>query len=884
MGKNILFHSIDDKTMETFVYLLNWIKDNLSFDILKECLLRRSEQNQIQSTILLNAFRCQYGKSYEKIVLILNFMKENFDRNFLMQFVLTSDLNILQVALVIGKMETIRFLFNWVEIHLGIDVLKQLILTNSMKNNRICLTTLLAAAMSKSKNKEMIDLILDFISKHVTEQEILSEFVLANGGISGRNILNCLIMWQPETALDFFNWTKEHLSVNEVKKCLMNGRAINDTIIETALHGAIKSNKNGENSKLIELILDFVKQNIEEQESLKEFVLANAKIDGGNILYYSLDCNEANTTAYLLEWVKHNFDPIALQKLVTNGRVVNNVVVDTALHKSIKCCHQKVQQNVKLILNFLKLHTDQEFLKKFMFTKDTIFNENALYFSMSDKTKDTAEFSHIYIKEYRNINELLKLSNKEKLMNNEMVVGILKEDTKNHFGRNEGITESILNMLYIHMEFIEMATEILTNWITRIIGDSNDWKFENIVCNSLKNRTTETAQYLLKWVENNLGIDAVKEFMLKRRADSNEIEETIFHKAIRCQHGKSKEKTEMILNFVDDTVKDSEIFLKNLFLNNYGNRGENILYYSLQYKTPKTAMYLFEWLKKYVDVNSLKDFVQNGRVVNDEIVATTLHIATYIQHDQNMEVIQILLDLEIVLANDKAHGGNILYYSMEHTNTKTALYLLNWVKDNLGIDALKEFVQNGRMRDNEVIATVLHNAIYFQNGESKEMIELALNFAKDYIQDQEFIKNFVLSNDKSRGGNVLYYSLQLRSIATAVFLLDWVQKYLGNDLLKKLVLNGVVIKNEIMATALHSAVIFQGKESKEIMELILNRMKKHTNKDFLRELVLKKDKFKHRNILDYSVGMGAFETAILLFDWVKENLGIDALNEFVPKK
>lgn len=84
----------------------------------------------------------------------------------------------------------------------------------------------------------------------------------------------------------------------------------------------------------------------------------------------------------------------------------------------------------------------------------------------------------------------------------------------------------------------------------------------------------------------------------------------------------------------------------------------------------------------------------------------------------------------MLLANDKVYGGNILYFSLQYRYVETTLYLLNWVKKYLGIEALKVLLMKCRVKEDEILETVLYRAVHLRGKESKEMIVFLIDFVK----------------------------------------------------------------------------------------------------------------------------------------------------------
>lgn len=394
----------------------------------------------------------------------------------------------------------------------------------------------------------------------------------------------------------------------------------------------------------------------------------------------------------------------------------------------------------------------------------------------------------------------------------------------------------------------------------------------NILYELVGRKATDITMDLLNWIKNYLGMDTFQMLIQNcNLMNNNEGMDTILHRAVgfRIEINDIMEMIDPILHMVDE---------------NNQTHSTSVI---------RTTSSLWKWFNQTICIDVEKELAVNKKIKNTKVIESKLQkILTFRYGDiETIKMIESLLNYikvnisdeeyikEIVLANDNTNGRNILFYSIKFLHGELSIFLLNWVKDNLGIEALKNFILKAEIVRNTVKETILYKVISMKNN---EILKLMLDFVAKNVKEKEFIKELILFNDKEKGENILFHSLDYGTVEITEYLLNWVIQNLGINIFKEFLIKRNADNNRIDEIAFHKAMRCQCRKSYEKTQLILNILNIHvTDKVFLKNLISSNYSKHGENIIDYSLHYPNVTLFSYLIEWVKNCLGLHILKEFI---
>lgn len=307
-------------------------------------------------------------------------------------------------------------------------------------------------------------------------------------------------------------------------------------------------------------------------------------------------------------------------------------------------------------------------------------------------------------------------------------------------GHDKVMLEKILNFMKGCLKKEELRDFVL----------ERDEDGQNIFyCSLEKNDYRKTAWCLWEWLQNNLGNVTVQKLIEKGKVNDNgeTIESSLFT-AVRHRQGKKRKFAKLILNFMKDRLLTKEE-LCNFVLAYSKDKGGNILYYALKNDESNTTQYLWEWIKQFLGVASLKELIEKGRKDESGKIESSLFAAVRYKRGKSDEMTRLVLNFmkdesnidclrNFILAKNIKLDQNVSYFSEEFNNEKAVLYLIKWVINHLGVEAfdvLKELI-SGNNNDKKLLGN--------SNDKIKKLFE---NLKKQSYEICELNENIGVCNE-----------------------------------------------------------------------------------------------------------------------------------------
>lgn len=553
-GSNILTCLIRDDFEEGILFkfspikydsrwMWNWIVDLLGHDALKQLIKEGKVKNGVtmESALFAVIRNPNISEKIKLIELILDFMKSNpsSDDDELETLILENSKddgrNVLILSLRNNDLDITLYLWKWIVNNFPPDrsivILQKLIRKTTVRNDIIqssLFTEFRNLEKVRYENEELSELMLNFINKHMGAE--FREFILTNSEHDGRNILTFLIrkdrlFLRP---MYLFSWIEANLEPDTLIKLIKEGIKKGE-IIESTLFTELRDDRKYGydeydaifDNDMVYLILNFMKKNASPGE-LEKFICEHSTDDGTNIFTCSI-LETSTNPCNLLSWVIDNVGEDAARKLIEYGKVRRNgediEIIESALFTVFQ--NNFCAEIVPFLLDKMKKLYTSEKLKKFILANVQDNGENILLRSL--KRSQIYKARHLLKWVNKNCgSDTLKLLLNGKVLNDNRISTTLHRALATS---EEYFCGLILNFVEDHIDDKDFLKDF-------VLGNHINTNEYFPYFSKMSNDYYKGTLYLIEWViENeNLGVDVLKELILKKRLGNFDTVRSLFKK------------------------------------------------------------------------------------------------------------------------------------------------------------------------------------------------------------------------------------------------------------------------------------------------------------------------------------------------------------------